>query len=67
MNAAGRRPVWVRGGRSDPSEGELQAVGPDGLPAELLKILADKGDLGMLVNVYDIVVAVRRGGGVPQQ
>ena len=44
-----------------------KAVGLDGLPAELLKILTDERDSDTLVNLYDIVVAVWRGGGVPQQ
>ena len=41
-----------------------KAVGPVGLLAELLKILAD-GDSDVLVNLFDIVVAVWMGGGVP--
>ena len=40
-------------------------VGPDGLPAELLKVLA--GGESTLVKFHDIIVAVWRGGGVPQQ
>ena len=44
-----------------------KAVGPDGLPAELLKVLADEGDSDTLGNFYEIIVAVWRGGVVPQQ
>ena len=44
-----------------------KAVGPDGLPAELLKVLADEGQLNTLGKSHDIIVAVWRGGGVPQQ
>ena len=44
-----------------------KAVGPDGLPAELLKVLADEGELDTLGNFHDIIVAVWRGVGVPQQ
>ena len=43
-----------------------KAVGPDGLPAELLKVLADEGELNTLGKFHDIMVAVWRGGGVPQ-
>ena len=43
-------------------------VGPDGLPAELfLKVLADEGELNTLGKFHDVIVAVWRGGGVPQQ
>ena len=41
-------------------------MGPDGLPAELLKVLADEGE-NILGKFHDIIVAVWRGGGVPQQ
>ena len=44
-----------------------EAVGPDGLPAELLKVLADEEELNTLGKFHDIVVVVWRGGGVPQQ
>ena len=44
-----------------------KAVGPDGLPAELLKGLADEGQFNTLGKFNDIIVAVWRGGGVPQQ
>ena len=44
-----------------------KAVGPDGLPAELLKLLAEEGELYTLGKFHDIIVAVWRGGGVPQQ
>ena len=44
-----------------------EAVGPDGLPAELLKVLADEEELNTLGNFHDITVALWRGGGVPQQ
>ena len=44
-----------------------KAVGPDGLPAELLKVLADEVKLDTLGRFHDIIVAVWRGGGVPQQ
>ena len=44
-----------------------KAVGPDGLPAELLNFLADEGELNTLGKFHDIIVAVWRGGGVPQQ
>ena len=43
-----------------------KAVGPDGLPAELLKVLAD-GEFNTLGKFHDIIVAVCGGGGVPQQ
>ena len=44
---------------------DRKAVGPDGLPAELVKVLADgENTLG---KSHDIIVAVWRGGGVPQQ
>ena len=42
-----------------------KTVGPDGLPAELLKVF--EGELDTLGNCHDIIVAVWRGGGVPQQ
>ena len=45
----------------------LQSLGPDDLPSELLKILGDEGNSDTLVKVYDIVVVVRRGGGVSPQ
>ena len=44
-----------------------KTVGPDGLPAELLKVLADEGEVDTLGKFHDIIVAVWRGGGVPQQ
>ena len=44
-----------------------KAAGPDGLPAELLKVLADEGEFNTLGNFHDIIVAVWRGGDVPQQ
>ena len=44
-----------------------KAVGPDGLPAELLKVLADVGEQNTLGKFHDIIVAFWRGGGVPQQ
>ena len=44
-----------------------EAVGPDGLPAELLKVLADEGELNTLGGFHAIIVAVWRGGGVPHQ
>ena len=44
-----------------------KAVAPDGLPAELLKALADEGELNTLGKFHDIIVAVWRRGGVPQQ
>ena len=43
-----------------------KAVGPDGLPAELLKALADEEELNTLGKFHDIIAAVWRGGGVPQ-
>ena len=42
-----------------------KAVGPDGLPAELLKVLA--GGENTLGKFHDIIVDVWRGGGAPQQ
>ena len=42
-------------------------VGPDGLPAELLKVLADEGELDTLGRFHDIIVAVWRGGLVSKQ
>ena len=44
-----------------------KAVGPDGLSAELLKVLADEGELNTLGKFHDIIVAVCGGGSVPQQ
>ena len=44
-----------------------KAVGPDGLPAELLKVLVDEVELNTLGKFHDIIVAVWRGGGVPQR
>ena len=35
-----------------------KAVGPDGLPVELLKVLVDEGDSDNLGNFYETVVAV---------
>ena len=32
-----------------------------------MKVLADKGELNTLGNFHNIIVAVGRGGGVPQQ
>ena len=48
-------------------EGAVLAVGPDGLPAELLKVLADEGELNTLGKFHDIIDAVWREGSVPQQ
>ena len=42
-------------------------VGSDGLPAELLKVLADEGELNTLGKFRDIIAAVWRGGSVPQR
>ena len=42
-------------------------VGPDGLPAELFKVLAGEGEFNTLGKFHDIIVAVWKGGGVPQQ
>ena len=44
-----------------------KAVGSDGFPAELLKVLADERELDTLGKFHDIIVAVWRGGGLPQQ
>ena len=44
-----------------------KAVGPDGLPVELLKVLVDEIDSDNLASVYEIIVAVWRRGRVPQQ
>ena len=44
-----------------------KAIGPDGLPAELLKVLADVGELYTVGKLNDIIAAVWRGGGVTQQ
>ena len=43
-----------------------KAVGPDGLPVELLKVLVDEGDSDSLASFYEIIVAVWRRGRVPQ-
>ena len=43
------------------------AVGPVGLPAKPLKVLADERDSDHLGNFYEFVVAVWTGGCVPQQ
>ena len=37
------------------------------MPAELLKVLADEREFNTLGNFHDTIVAVWRGGGVPQQ
>ena len=44
-----------------------KAVEADGLPAELLKVLADEGELNTLGTFHDIIVAVWTGGSVPHQ
>ena len=44
-----------------------KGVRPDGLLADLSKVLTDEGELNNLGNFHDIVVAVWRGGDVPQQ
>ena len=44
-----------------------KAVESDCLPAELVKVLADEGESDTLGIFHDIIVAVRRGGGAPQQ
>ena len=44
-----------------------KAVGPDGLPAELLNVLAAEGELNTLGKFHDIIKVVWRGNGVPQQ
>ena len=44
-----------------------KAISPDGLPAKLLKVLSDEGELDTLGKFNDIIDAVLRGGGVPQQ
>ena len=38
--------------------------GADGLPAELLTILADERDFDTMVNFYDVGIAEWRGGGM---
>ena len=45
--------------RTSIAAGYRKAVGPDGLPAELMKVLADEGELNTLGKWW--------GGGVPQQ
>ena len=44
-----------------------KAVEANGGPAELLKVLADEGQLNTLGMFYDIIVAVWRGDGVPSR
>ena len=44
-----------------------KAVGPDGLPVELLKVLVDERDSDNLASFYETIVAVWRRGRVPQQ
>ena len=44
-----------------------QAVGPDILTVELLKVLVDEGDSDNLASSYEIVVAVWRRERVPRQ
>ena len=44
-----------------------KAAGADGLPAELLKVLVDKGELDTLGKFHDIIIALWRGDGVQQQ
>ncbi len=41
--------------------------GPDGLPAESLKVLTHDGYLYTLGKFRDVIVAVSRAGGEPQQ
>ena len=43
-----------------------KAVGPDGLPAELLEILTDERELKTAGRFHNIIVVVWMGGGVPQ-
>ena len=43
-----------------------KAVKPDGLQAELLKVLAEERKFNTLGKFHDIAVAAWRGGGVPQ-
>ena len=42
-----------------------KAVRPDGLPAELLKVLADEGEYNTLGKFHDIIIAVWGERGVP--
>ena len=44
-----------------------KAVGPDGLPAWILKALADEGESETLVKLNEVVVAMWEGGGAPQK
>lgn len=43
------------------------AVGPDAVPTEFLKVLADAGDPDTLVSPYEIIIAVWTGGGATQE
>ena len=43
-----------------------KAVGPDGIPVELLKIVLN-GDPAVRQRLLDIVIGIWRGGEVPQQ
>ena len=36
---------------------QKKAVGPDGLPADLLKVLTDEGELNTLGKFHDVIVA----------
>ena len=44
-----------------------KAIGPGGLPVELLKVPVDEGDPGNLRNFYEFVVAMWRRGRVLQK
>ena len=44
-----------------------KAVGPDGLPVELLKVLVDEGDSDNMASFDEIIIAVCRRGRVPQR
>ena len=61
------RPLDDVPSRYEVEEANRKAVGPDGLSPELLKVLADEGELNTLGKFRDIIVAVWRGGGVLQQ
>ena len=44
-----------------------RAVGPEGLPVELLRVLAHELESDTLGKFHEIIVDMWTGGGVPQQ
>lgn len=44
-----------------------KALGPNDLPGEHLRVLAERSTTGHAQTLHDVIVAVCRGDGVPQQ